>query len=113
MYYVGIDVGGSAIKAGLVDQSGMVRDTRRVATSVDDLDQFVSTLVSLVAELQNNTGIDGVGVGIPGLRSSRTRVIEIAPNIPCLHDVNLEDVLSKRVGLPVITENDAKAAAYA
>src|SRR5262245_35361619 len=112
MYYVGIDVGGTSIKAGLVDGSGAVRELHRDATPIGDLNGFISTLVNCVTKFQANAPIRAIGVGAPGLRSYTTHVIETSPNIPCVHGVNLEKLLTDRVALPVITENDAKAGAY-
>jgi len=59
-----------------------------------------------------STPISGIGVGVPGLRSYDTKVIETSPNIPGLHNAPLEALLTARLGKPVITENDAKAGAY-
>jgi glucokinase len=112
MYYVGIDVGGTSIKAGLVDDSGTVRELHRDATPIGNLNGFISTLLNLVTKFQAEAPIRAIGVGVPGLRSYATRVIETSPNIPCIQQVNLEKLLTDRVALPVITENDAKAGAY-
>jgi glucokinase len=53
-----------------------------------------------------------VGIGIPGLRSTKTHRIEMSPNIPCIHNLDLDALLSKQLNLPVIVENDANAGAY-
>lgn len=112
MNYVGIDIGGTNIKAGLVDDSGTVCDTRQIPTIVDDIDGLISSLTKIVHEFQTEARIDAVGVGIPGLRSTRSHLIETSPNIPCIHNLNLEVLLSKQLGMPVVTENDANAGAY-
>jgi len=112
MNYVGIDIGGTTIKAGLVDDTGSVRDARRTPTIVDDIDGLLKTLISLISQFQSSTSIEAVGIGIPGLRSTRTHLIETSPNIPCIHNLNLEALLSKQLNLPVISENDANAGAY-
>ena len=113
MYYLGIDVGGTTIKAGLVDEFGKLGAARKVPTIVADLDGFVTTISDLVDGFQRSTPIVAIGLGIPGLLNSRTRIIETSPNIPCIHNVGLEKIVADRVKLPVITENDANAGAYA
>jgi len=113
MHYLGIDIGGTSIKAGLVDENGRVLETRRAITITDDLNSFISTLAELVREFQKTTPIDGIGLGVPGLRSSRTHVVETAPNIRCLQHVNLEEALSNQVHIRTVSENDANVAAYA
>src|SRR5689334_14405310 len=112
MYFLGIDVGGTTIKAGLVDEFGTPSQARKVPTIVADLPAFITTLANLVREFQQLAPISGIGIGIPGLLNWKTRNIDVAPNIPCLRDANLEDLISDAVHLPVTTENDANAGAY-
>jgi len=112
MNYVGIDIGGTNIKAGLVDDSGAVRDVRRIPSIIDDIDGLLKTLATIVSDFQKQATIEAVGIGIPGLRSTKTYLIETSPNIPCIHNLNLEALLSKQLKLPVISENDANAGAY-
>jgi glucokinase len=113
MHYLGIDVGGTNIKAGLVNETGCVLESRRALTVTDDLNGFLSTLTELVREVQKSAPIDAIGIGVPGLHSSKTHIIETSPNIPCLKEVNLEELLADQVHIPTISENDANAAAYA
>src|SRR5262249_48076550 len=113
MRYLGIDIGGTSIKAGLVDEAGRVLETRRASTVTDDLNGFLSTLTELIRDLQKVASIDGIGLGVPGLHSSRTHIVETSPNIPCLKKVNLRQRLADQVHIPTVTENDANAAAYA
>ena len=112
MNYVGIDIGGTSIKAGLIDTSGKVLATRRTPTIIDDVEKLLASLTRLVADFQSMSSVEAVGIGIPGLRSTRTRVIETSPNIPSIHNLNLEGLLSKQLNLHVISENDANAGAY-
>jgi glucokinase len=113
MYYLGLDIGGTTIKAGLVDETNHVLEARRAPTVVDDLKSFISKLTDLVHDFQKSAAIDAVGIGVPGLRSSRTHRIETSPNIPCLKNVNLEQLVADEVHLKVVSENDANAGAYA
>jgi glucokinase len=113
MGYLGIDIGGTFIKAGLVDETGRVFESRKTVTAIDDLNAFVSNLSDLIREFQKTAAIDGVGLGIPGLHDSKTGVIETSPNIPCLKNVNLEQLVANQVQLRCVGENDANAAAYA
>jgi glucokinase len=112
MRYIGIDIGGSSIKAALTDASGVVSQSAKTRTPADDLESLMAAVAELVTILRGNAPVAAVGVGIPGLRNSRTGVIQTSPHIPCLHNVNLEERLREGLGLPVITENDANAGAY-
>ena len=111
--HLGIDVGGTAVKAGLVDDSGRILEILRQRTNVRDLDEFVSALVALVDHFRAQVAVAAIGIGVPGLRSSQTHEFKVSPNIPCLRDVNLERLLGDRLRTPVLTENDANLGAYA
>src|SRR5215471_11618891 len=113
MNFVGLDIGGTTIKAGLVNESGVVLSTIQAATITNSIDGLIETLAKLVVHFEPVARFEAVGVGIPGLRSTRTHRIETSPHIPCIHHLNLEDILSKRLKLKVVTENDANVGAYA
>jgi glucokinase len=113
MRFLGIDVGGTTIKAGLVDESGRILESSRAETITNNLGGFLSTLTEMVHAFQRSATIDAIGIGVPGLRSSKTHIIETSPNIPCLQKINLEDLLADQVHIRTVSENDANAAAYA
>ena len=113
MYYLGLDIGGTAVKAGLIDEHCRVRETRRAPTIIDDLHGFVSKLTTLIRDFQKSASIDAIGIGVPGLRSSKTHVVETSPNIPCLKNVNLEEMVADQVHIRVVSENDANSGAWA
>ncbi len=113
MHYVGLDIGGTTIKAGLIDETGRVLESRKTPTAADDLDAFVSKLAELIRGFQKVAAIDAAGIGVPGLHSAKTHSVVTSPNIPCLQNVNLEERLSDQVHIRVVTENDANAGAYA
>ena len=113
MRYIGLDIGGTTTKAGLINETGQLLESRKVPTATDDLSSFVSNLTAVVRDFQKSTRVDGVGVGVPGLRSSKTHIIETSPNIRCLNNVNLEGLVADQVHIRVVSENDANAGAYA
>jgi glucokinase len=112
MHYIGIDIGGTTIKAGRVDTTGTVMEFDRASTPANSLEDLLQTITDLVTRLQEKASITAVGIGVPGLRNARTGIMKTSPHIPGLRDVNLEDLLRDRLNLPVITENDANAGAY-
>lgn len=112
MYYLGVDIGGTAIKASLVDESGRIHGSKQIPTVGNDLDRFLLTLTELIKDFQKSAALEAVGIGVAGLKSLRNRTIVVSPNIPCLVNVSLETLLEDTVQMPVVTENDAKAGAY-
>ena len=112
MHYIGIDIGGTTIKAGRVDALGAVSEYFSKPTPADNLNLLIAALEDLVSQLRTNASIAGVGIGVPGLRNAPPRAIQTSPHIPCLRDVNLEERLQQKLEMPVISENDANAGAY-
>src|SRR5215470_19831751 len=72
MQYLGIDIGGTSTKAGLVDENGCVLESRSALTITDDIHGFLSTLTEFVREFKKSAPIQAIGIGVPGLRSSKT-----------------------------------------
>ena len=113
MYYLGVDIGGTTIKAGLVDEASHLSNPSRISTDARNWPDFLSSLVSLIRRYQDSTPIVAVGIGVPGLMNSRTGTVETSPNLPCLANVRLGSLVADEVHVPVVAENDANAAAYA
>src|ERR1700722_4654487 len=107
MYYLGVDIGGTSIKAGVVDQTGRILKSNHIPTIVDDLDRLVLSLTQFIQTFQNEFKFTAIGLGIPGLLNSRTQKVRTSPNIPCLKDAALGASISQNTGLPVVAENDA------
>src|SRR5205823_3325345 len=107
----GVDLGGTKIFAGVVDESGGVHETRRRPTPTDSTEALLDALVETVAELVR-PDIEAVGFGIPARIDRRAGVAIGAVNIP-LHDVPFRAGMDRRLGLPVAVENDASVAALA
>ena len=101
------------VRNGLIDEANHVLDARKAPTVIDDLKIFISKLTELIRDFQKSAPIDAIGIGVPGLRSSKTHAIVTSPNIPCLKNVNLEQLVADEVHLKVVSENDANAGAYA
>jgi glucokinase len=114
MRYVGFDIGGTNIKAGLFDESGKILARRSVPTDGSSLDNLLAALKRIATDFHAETGaLSGVGIGVPGLVSTRTGKIAAAPHVPCLEDAELSGLLSAALSLPVTVDNDANAGAYA
>ncbi len=108
---IGVDVGGTKVAAGVVDEAGTIlARTRRPtpSTSPDDVEQ---TIAAVVAELRVGLEIEAVGIGAAGFVDADRAVVLFAPNL-AWRDEPLRDDVSKLVGLPVVVENDANAMAW-
>lgn len=116
MLLVGVDLGGTNIKAGLVDDSGRLTGGLSVPTEADlGRDKVIENICAAAADVAAGTGwenIDGVGIGSPGPLDYKTGVIITAPNLPGWENVPLADEVASRLGAETFVENDANAACW-
>jgi glucokinase len=108
---VGVDVGGTKIAGGVVDERGRILATARRESPATDTDAIGANVADLVAELRSAHDITAVGVGAAGFVDSTRSLVMFAPNL-AWRDEPLRADLEKRIGLPVVIENDANAAAW-
>lgn len=102
---VGVDIGGSGVRAGTVAPDGGVSDVRRVRLADRDPDTVIAAVVEAIGERRPAR----VGVGVPGFVRGRT--VLASPNFPAWRDFDLGARLEERLGVGVAVENDANAAA--
>lgn len=106
---IGVDVGGTSVRAGVVDTNGTVLDVVRAATAAAVL-PLEDTIVACVTELTDRHRVAAVGMAAAGFVSADRRVVRFAPHLPW-RDSEVADRIAKRIGLPVLLEHDANAAA--
>ena len=108
---VGFDLGGTNVRAAVVDEAGQVEQEERAATP-SDWPALLDTIVELYGRLgAAHPALDRVGVGVAGM-IDRDGTVHYAPNIPKLIRIPLQAVLTERVPARVIVDNDANMAAW-
>lgn len=113
MSVLGIDVGGTNIKAGLVDADGTVRDTSSTETpATAGPDAVLDTIVSVITTLNATTPLDAIGIGFPGVVDA-LGTVHHPPNLKSWTTVPVKAILEERLQKHVVVENDANAAAIA
>jgi glucokinase len=108
---IGVDLGGTKILAGVLDDSGHILEVREQTTPLDSQDELLDALVETVSGLRG-ANVVAAGFGVPARVDTRTGVAFGAVNTP-IANVRLQGVLSSRLGLPVGVINDGNAAALA
>jgi glucokinase len=114
-YVIGIDIGGTNIKAGAVDYKGSILARARASTEpVAGSEAVVDKLLGLVTELKE--GLQGarlkaIGFGIPGAIRFREGVVTQAPNLPAWDGLPMRQILQDRMQAPCFIDNDANAVA--
>jgi len=109
---IGIDIGGTSSKLGLVADGRVMARARVQTTGHADEHAFADALVVEARHMmaEHDAVVTAVGIGAPNA-NQLTGLIEMAPNLPWKHDVPLARMLSERLGVPATLGNDANAAA--
>ena len=117
MYYLGIDLGGTNIAVGVVDEDCKIVAKASSSTATDNAEQIADAMAETAREALKKAGITladvpWVGLGSPGTVNKASGIIEYANNLP-FRDTPMQKMLSERLdGKPVYMENDANAAAF-
>jgi glucokinase len=112
---IGIDIGGTGTKFGIVDRVGNVLFSSEISTRKhSDVNTFIDELYTALSKLIDNVGgigrIKGIGVGAPN-GNFYTGTIEYAPNLPWKGIIPLARMMEDKFKIPVVLTNDANAAA--
>jgi glucokinase len=107
---IGVDVGGTKIAAGVVDEDGSILARTRVPTPADP-QWAVGAIADAIKELQAGHDVTAVGVGAPGYIDRNRSTVIMAPNINWENEP-LKSRIEDLVHLPTVIENDANAAAW-
>jgi len=128
---IGIDVGGTNLRLGVVecgdatnappqlleemrfqaDFSGFCKSHQQAPEQA--WRKILGTIADAIDTVRASyPAVAAVGIGFPGFIDPHTQKISLSPNLPGLSDVDLSQDLSALIAMPVITENDALAAAY-
>jgi glucokinase len=115
--YIGIDLGGTNLRAAIADtDTGQIFHQRKRPTlAAEGQEAVIGRIVQLISELCEESGasartIKGVGIGVPGTPDIETGVIQLLPNLPGKWlNVPLQSIIEVQVQLPVALINDVRA----
>lgn len=116
MKIIGIDIGGTTIKADLYDDFGTsLNQFKEIETIIDydlGMNQILNQVCDLIGEYILNYSIDGVGISTAGVVNANTgEIIYAGYTIPGYIGVNFTSEIEKRFGLSTFVENDVNCAA--
>ena len=115
-YSIGVDLGGTNLRAAAVDRDGKVLEKHAQSTDMTrGRDEVIGDIVSGINTVRQKIGttsrLAGVGIGVPGFILIEKGYITNSNNLPVLENFPLRDEIERRLGAPIILENDANAAA--
>ena len=112
-FAVGIDVGGTNIKLGLVNRLGKVVARSRLTTKSFSRNKtkLIAALCQAVTELldEHNVSkknVSGIGIGLPGLIDPQKGIVRLLPNIPGWRNVPLKKLIQQKLKIPTYLDND-------
>ncbi|RZL96953.1 MAG: ROK family protein, partial [Pedobacter sp.] len=114
-YAVGIDVGGTTAKFGVVDKAGKILEQDRIPTNAHEvvehfIDDLYAKLKPMIDRVGGTGNFIGIGMGAPN-GNFYSGTIEYAPNLKWKGIIPIADLITKKFGLPTKLTNDANAAA--
>lgn len=114
-YSIGVDLGGTNLRAAAVDRDGKILAKISVDTNFEGgRDAVIGDIVDSVNQLKREYStqrLAGVGIGVPGFILLKKGFITNSNNLPYLENYPVRDAIEKKLGTPIILENDANAAA--
>ena len=113
---IGVDLGGTNLRAAAIDRDGNLLDTPINADTNyhGGREAVIADIVAAVNRLKvqfEGSRLAGVGIGVPGFIRLREGFITNSNNLPYLENFPVRDDIERRLGTPIILENDANAAA--
>jgi glucokinase len=109
---IGIDIGGTKVAAGVVDEQGTVLERLQRPTPSHSPRAVEDAIVSTVDDLRTRHRVQSVGIGAAGWVDNTQAIVRFSPHL-AWREEPLKDRLSTRIDLPLIVDNDANAAAWA
>jgi glucokinase len=114
-FTIGVDLGGTNLRAAAFNEQGILLDQTSAKTHLSDgPEAVVDDIVAAIVEMRNNHDdhdLIGVGVGVPGFIRLKEGIIVGSNNLATLEGFPMRDAIGRKLGIPVILENDANAAA--
>lgn len=108
---IGVDIGGTNVRAGAVTEDGTLVDLVTALTPSDAV-ALEDAIAAVIAELTTRHHVSAIGLAIAGFLTADRHIVRFAPHL-AWRDVSVAERLSRRLGLPVCMEHDTNAAAFA
>ena len=103
---IGIDLGGTNVRCGLVENGSVVKRLSELCRSDQPEKEVVTQIKDLIHQLINPS-VKGIGIGVPSVVDVQKGIVYNVQNIPSWKEVHLKDILEKEFNIPIFVNNDA------
>jgi glucokinase len=115
-YSIGVDLGGTNLRIAAVDGDGKLMEKMTLGAEVARGRDFIiaemcKAIETLREKYRHSGELQGIGIGVPGFIDMASGMVMESPNLPDWKSFPVRDEIEKRLGTPVILENDANSAA--
>lgn len=111
--YLGIDIGGTNLKSGIIDDAGqLVYSSSMPTNAARGADLILRDIIAIIRKITPQYSVKTIGIGVPGIVKD-DGTIAVAPNLPGWNDIQIGRFLRSEFALPIAIDNDANAAAIA
>ena len=108
MGILGIDIGGTNIRTGLVEDNKLVKVESIEVPKSGTKDEIINNIVTMIQKFSTKK-INGIGIGVPSVVDIEKGIVYDVQNIPSWKEVHLKKILEKEFKVPVYINNDANA----
>ncbi|MBU0598068.1 ROK family protein [Patescibacteria group bacterium] len=112
-HILGVDVGGTKIQAGLVNNKNQIIKTKQFPTNAKNRDIAIKNIAAAIQYFYSKN-VKAIGIGITGFALPKTGIVAGSPNLPkSWHNVPLKKIIAKKFKVPVAIDNDGSCVALA
>lgn len=112
--YIGVDLGGTNVRAAIVDEEGTVLVQKKSPSYAQEgKEKVMNTIINLIKSLPDYESCSGIGVGVPGPCDEKTGSMVLATNLPGFEGYSIANKLEETFHMPSFIDNDANVAALA
>lgn len=112
--YIGVDLGGTNVRAAIVDEEGKVLVQKKSPSYAQEgKEKVMNTIINLIKSLPDYESCSGIGVGVPGPCDEKTGSMVLATNLPGFEGYSIANKLEETFHMPSFIDNDANVAALA
>lgn len=106
MAIIGIDLGGTNVRVGLVEENRLLKVESKPINNKGMQEEIVNDILNLINKFEIDK-IEGIGVGVPGVVDLKNGIVYEVQNIPSWKEVKLRKILNNNYNIPVYINNDA------